>query len=471
MESTNANVSAGNAPQQGPKKANRLQATRMGGKLVNDYWSNLFNARDDGRKVVWYNGTYIPPFFLAHNVAWVHGEAWSAYLSAKHGEQPAQLASEARGYVRELCSYARTHIGQALLDVQGFADGTKKVDPSDPLALTKSKLPPPDMFVNAYPYCSTGQQWDEMVYRLYGKKIPIYNLSIPMLWGGKPDASYLHGREWEDRTQYVAKQLRGLAAFLEEHTGRRFDWDRLREVMSHVKRAAQLRMEAMELCTAKPAPASFFDWIVSIAQVNFLPGTPDIVHYFEAVKAEIEQRVARGEGAVANEKYRLFFDGMMNWNKVGWLADKFAANDAAVVAGRYTHMSFWQEPELIDLKDPVVGMAQNYLICPNNHGAPIMIGEIDRICDKFDLDGVVFHASRTCRGMTNAQFQISSSAQRHGRQTMFFEGDVSDESFYKDELLNTRLEAMIEAMDARKTTGGRRKSSMPPVIMASSLQS
>jgi benzoyl-CoA reductase subunit B len=27
-------------------------------------------------------------------------------------------------------------------------------------------------------------------------------------------------------------------------------------------------------------------------------------------------------------------------------------------------MSFWQEPELIDLDDPVLGMAQNYLICP-----------------------------------------------------------------------------------------------------------
>ena len=34
----------------------------------------------------------------------------------------------------------------------------------------------------------------------------------------------------------------------------------------------------------------------------------------------------------------------MNWNKVGWLADKFAGYDAAVVAGRYTHMAFWQEP-------------------------------------------------------------------------------------------------------------------------------
>ena len=140
----------------------------------------------------------------------------------------------------------------------------------------------------------------------------------------------------------------------------------------------------------------------------------------------------------------------MNWNKVGWVAYKFAQVNACGVSGRYTHMSFWQEPQLLDLDNPVLGMAQNYLVCPNNHGAPIMIGEIEKLCDKFEVDGVVCHASRTCRGMTNAQFLIANSAKKYGRQAMFFEGDVADESFYKDELLNVRLEAMVEAMDARR---------------------
>src|SRR5437868_12690131 len=63
-------------------------------KLVNDYWENLFRAKEQGKKVIWYNGTYIPPFFHSHDVAWVHGEAWSAMLAAKHGEMPAQQAGD-----------------------------------------------------------------------------------------------------------------------------------------------------------------------------------------------------------------------------------------------------------------------------------------------------------------------------------------------------------------------------------------
>ena len=37
-----------------------------------------------------------------------------------------------------------------------------------------------------------------------------------------------------------------------------------------------------------------------------------------------------------------------------------------------------------------------------------------------------------------------------GGQAVALAGDVADESFYKDELLNTRLEAMIESLDGRR---------------------
>jgi benzoyl-CoA reductase subunit B len=142
----------------------------------------------------------------------------------------------------------------------------------------------------------------------------------------------------------------------------------------------------------------------------------------------------------------------MNWNKVGWLAEKFANYDAAVIAGRYTHMAFWQEPDLIDPNDPVLGMAQNYLVCPNNHSAPILINKILELCDQYEVDGMVLHASRTCRAFTNPQFLIADAAsKRRGLQTSTFEGDVTDDSFYKDELVNSRVEAMLEAIDARRS--------------------
>jgi benzoyl-CoA reductase subunit B len=39
---------------------------------------------------------------------------------------------------------------------------------------------------------------------------------------------------------------------------------------------------------------------------------------------------------------------------------------------------------------------------------------------------------------------------RLGIQTCMFEGDMVDESYYKDEVVNSRVEAMLEAIEARR---------------------
>ena len=49
------------------------------------------------------------------------------------------------------------------------------------------------------------------------------------------------------------------------------------------------------------------------------------------------------------------------------IAKTLAAHGAAVMNGRYTHNVFWQEPQLIDEDDPMLGIAQHYLTCPANH--------------------------------------------------------------------------------------------------------
>jgi len=432
------------------RRANKLRSTRIAGRLVNEYWDMVWRAKAEGKLICWYEGSAINPFLEAADICWVRGEAYSAMLAARHQEGPAQRAAEERGYMQELCSYARTHLGCAVSNQRTRNDsdiGVTRAPDDNDLA---SKLPPPDMIISAYAYCSTGQQWDEMTSRIFGKKIPIFNVSLPWIWGAKPDAGYLRGQEWQETSAYVARQLNDMVKFIEERTGKPYPWDRLRAMMKDIKRASELRLEAMDLCTKTPAPASFFDWVVSIAPINNLP-VAGVVDYFETVLDEVKTRVTTGEGAVPTEKYRLFFDGIMNWNKVGWLAEKFAAYDAAVVVGRYTHMAFWQEPDLINADDPVLGMAQNYLICPNNHAAPIQIDLIMDLCNKYQVDGMVIHASRTCRAFTNPQFLIADAAhKRLGIQTSMFEGDVTDESFYKDELLNSRVEAMLEAIDARR---------------------
>jgi benzoyl-CoA reductase subunit B len=439
-------------------KSNRLSITRAGGQLITDYWDDLFTARETGKQIVWYNGGALNPMFQAAGLAWCHGEAFAARLAAQRLEGPAQLAGAEYGYNAELCSYSRTHLGCSILTLQGTLAGpggeqTGVVGLRDQETLA-AKLPVPDFFVNNYAGCSTGQQWDGISYRVFGKKLPIFNISHPFLWGNKPDAGYLTGEEWEEASAFVAAQLRELITFLEHQTGRPFDYDLLCEAMTYIKRAAELRREGLDLCKAKPAPATFWDWIACVAPINFLPGNQALVDYFAGVRDEIAGRIEHGVCGVRNERYRLYFDGIMNWNKLGFLARKFAEHDAAVLAGRYIHNAFWQEPQLIDTSDPILGMAQHYLLCPTNHGTRTLDYLTLRDCEAYDVDGIVFHSTRTCRAFTGPQRLLARSAQEKlGIPSIFFEGDVADASFYKEEILESRLVAMLEAIDVRRQRG------------------
>src|ERR1700739_1362896 len=100
----------------------RMAANRSGGKMIADYWDNIFTAPERGKKVVWYNGAALNPIFEAAGLEWCHGEAFSARLAARDLGGAAQLAAEEHGFIGELCSYSRTHLGCAVLTNQSEAD-------------------------------------------------------------------------------------------------------------------------------------------------------------------------------------------------------------------------------------------------------------------------------------------------------------------------------------------------------------
>ncbi len=121
------------------------------------------------------------------------------------------------------------------------------------------QLPAPDFFVNGYAGCSTGQQWDAMTYRVFNRELPVFNVSLPMLWGNKPDAGYMRGEEWEDVSTYAEGQLRELIGFLEQQTGRPFDWDTLSESMSYIKRASSCGWRQCSWGIMALTPATYWD--------------------------------------------------------------------------------------------------------------------------------------------------------------------------------------------------------------------
>ena len=418
------------------KKTNRVMSTSLVGKAMDASFEDIRRRAAEGKKVIWANG--LPAFTLARatNVSALHVEGFMAGLAARKLEKPLQDAAEDFGMLPDGCSYARSTIGLARI-VKGDFHLDSSVN-QDALL-----MPKPDLYVNSSVGCGTARLWGESMAVLCD--IPVYHFEPRFIWDDS---------ELEYSMADFIRQERDFIAVLEKLTGQRYDWNRLKELLVEVKKAATLRNEIMELSRYIPAPASFFDLATSIGAVVQLGGYPEGRELLAKVKEEVEQRVSQGIGAVPTEKYRLYWGGIMSWNKLGVLAKKFAEMDACVVAGAYTHLGWWPRPDLIDPEKPLESVAYNCCDTYHVRNMPHRVKDICDLCQKYSIEGLVMSDVQTCRLNNGPNFMIMDGVARTlGLPAITIGGDTVDGRFYNDAQVDTRVQALLETIDARRKSG------------------
>jgi benzoyl-CoA reductase subunit B len=415
------------------KKANKLNSASLIGQMMTASFADIKRQAAEGKKVVWANGLPVYVLARAADMPVLHCEGLVAGLSAKRLEKPFQDAAEAFGLLPDTCSYARSFIGAARI-----TRGDYRLDPSMNQDLLL--MPKPALYVNSAGGCGTGRPWGEAMATLFN--VPVYHFEPRFLW---------HESDLKDSVADFVRQEQEFISLLEKITGKPYDWNRLKELLVEVKRAVTLRNEAMKLCQHIPSPASFFDWATNIAAVAHLIGLPGTGDLLQKTKEEVEQRIAQGVGAVPDEKYRLYWDGILTWGKIGILANKFAALDACVVAGAYTHLVWWPRPELIDPEKPLESIAYNCCDVVLLRSYEHRIKVLSDFCREYSIDGLVVSETQTCRAFNSHAFMIMDGlARRLGIPAVTVGGDSCDARFYSDAQVDTRLQALIETIEARR---------------------
>jgi len=412
------------------KRANRVNTTRLVRDMVNDFYDSLRRAKEEGRLVCWGVGpiTYTP--LLTMDIAFLHLENYATLCSGRKGEKEMLDAAEAAGYSRDVCSYLRIGNGSSLLSRSG------RTDISRPELL----MPEPD-FIYCIPICPTMTNWYESLLKIYN--CPSFYVDIPMAYNDD---------EVEENIRYVARQLRDFIQFLEDISHRKFDWERFKYLVGLVREGSRIKKECFKLCQHIPSPMSQFDWFISLAPANILRGRERSVEYWKLLKAELEDRVARGIGAVPEEKYRLYWDHIAVWFRLRDLSEWFAAHDACVVAGNYVNCMFYPEPEEIEPEHPLETLARERCATLQMvRNLDYRINIVGKLIEEFRIDGMVVHASRTCRPLALGQYDlVDAIGEKYGIPGIVLEGDHCDPSLYSDAEWHDKLESFLEMVDARK---------------------
>ncbi|MBP9021104.1 MAG: 2-hydroxyacyl-CoA dehydratase [Syntrophobacterales bacterium] len=391
-------------------------------EIMTVYYMEAKSARVGSRKVAWItSGGPVEPL-IAMDVIPVYPENHGAMIGASKMGVGLCETAESMGYSTDLCSYARSDI--ACATVNGGPIGG---------------LPRPDMLVCCNNICGTVLKWYEVQARYFD--VPLFILDTP----------FCHVGFAQEAKRYVRRQLDEYIRFLERVCGKKMDHDRMKEVGKLSLEGQRLWQAVLDTTANRPAPMSAFDAFYHLALIVTLRGTPVVVEYYTQLLAKMKDRVAKGIGAVPNEKYRLLWDNIPIWPRTRWLSQKFAAHDACLVADTYT--SAWcGTMKYIDENNFFDSMAEAYTRIYLNISVDEMARIVVGMVDKYQADGIVMHSNRSCKPYSLGQYDIQRIVEKErGIPSLMIEADMVDERSFSESQVATRIDAFMEVIKQRKS--------------------
>lgn len=407
------------------KKAARkkIEATDNLKKILADYFIELDEAsRNPARKVAWC--TSVGPAEILRSLGFLvyFPENHGALLGATRTATDCIPTANAIGYSPDICSYLTSDIGAFL---QGFTPLSKAYPGIE-------SIPKPDVLVYNTNQCR--DVWDWLAF--YANEFDVPLLGIETYRGV--------GKVTEAHVEAIAAQMKELIPPLEKIAERSLDHAELERVVALSLRTSRLWREVLETATHRPAPLTFFDGTIHMAPAVVLRGTETANEYYEILLEELKARASQSIGAVEDERYRLYWDGMPIWGRLRGLSELFTNLKACPVASTYCNSWIFDQ---FDPSDPYRSMARAYTELFIVRSEDVKEAYIEEMIRRFSIDGVIFHDSKTCPNNSNNRYGMPQRIKdRFNCPAIVINGDLNDLRCFSDEQAQTNIEAFIEQL-------------------------
>jgi benzoyl-CoA reductase/2-hydroxyglutaryl-CoA dehydratase subunit BcrC/BadD/HgdB len=401
----------------------KIAAAADVGKFMADYYLELDAASKKGDpKIAWCTSVGPAEILRAMGFLIYFPETHSAMLGATRMATDLIPEANALGYSPEICSYLTADIGAYVKGVTPLA----KVYNID-------SIPKPDVLVYNTNQCRDVQDWFEW----YGKKF-----SAPVV------GIHTHrnvGDVTEAHIESIAKQMEALIEPLEKVAGKKFEMEKLKEAVGLSRDCSDIWKKILDTASATPAPLTFFDGTTLMGPAVVGRGTQKALDVFEKLLAELEERIKNGEGAVEEERHRIYWDGMPVWGRLSGHSKMFAALNTNVLASTYCNSWIFSA---LDPEDAFHSMAKAYTELFIVRDDVAKERYIKEMLEFFKVDGVIYHDAKTCPNNTNCRYGMPQRlAELTGIPSLTIHGDLNDLRMLSDEQTKTNVEAFIEQLD------------------------
>jgi len=396
-------------------------------QFMADHFYELDRASKAGNpKIAWCTSVGPAELLRAMGFLVFFPENHSAMLGATRMATDLIPDANALGYSPDICSYLTADIGAFLRGVTPLAKAYDGI----------TTIPKPDVLVFNTNQCRDVQDW----FSWYGEKFDAPVLGV-----------FTHrniGNVTEALITSIAEQMKALIEPLGKISGRSFELDELKQAVSLSRECSELWKKILQTAAATPSPLTFFDGATLMGPAVVGRGTRQAVEVYKKLLAELQERIGKGEGAVADEHYRIYWEGMPVWGRLRAHSELFAGLKASVLASTYCNSWIFSA---LDPEDPFNSMARAY--------TELFIVRSDRAKEKYltdmlrfyKIDGIVYHDSKTCPNNTNCRYGMPQRLeQKTGVPSLIIHGDLNDLRLLSDEQTKTNVEAFVEQLEERK---------------------
>ena len=395
-------------------------ATKAMKGVMGRYFMELMGPEASDNRIAWCTSVGPAELLRALGFEVYFPENHGAMLGASRMAADLIPLANARGFSPDICSYLTSDIGSYLKGESPF---------------NKMKLPGPpkaDVLVFNTNQCRDVKDW----FGFYAREwdVPCIGIHTPRAIGEVDDII----------VDSVARQIEALVEPLEKISGNKLDMDKLKEVVTLSAKCTELWKEVLETASNAPSPITFFDSTIQMGPAVVLRGTQEAIDYYDILLAELKQRIADGVGAVEAEKHRIYWEGMPIWGKLKNLALQFIELQTAVVASTYCNSWVF---EALDPDKPFEGMARAYSELYICRGDEPKEAYMERMIEKFNVDGVLYHNAKTCPNNSNSRYCLPLRLQaKTGKPFVIIDGDLNDLRLYSQEQTRTNIEAFVEQL-------------------------
>ncbi|MEW5937100.1 MAG: 2-hydroxyacyl-CoA dehydratase family protein [Candidatus Thermoplasmatota archaeon] len=409
---------------QSPPHRKEFEATKEMKRLMADYYLELDSAaKSRDRKVAWCSSVGPAEILRSMEFCVYFPENHAAMLGTTRMATDLIPYANALGYSPDICSYLTSDIGAHVKGVTPLSRAYPGIE----------SVPAPDVLVYNTNQCRDVQDWFGWYARHFD--VPLIGIQTPR---GVGEVTEAHIRS-------IAAQMEGLIEPLEKISDTKFDLASLRGTISLSRRCSDLWKDVLDTASSIPSPITFFDDTIQMAPAVVLRGTVDAVDYYALLHAELEKRMEDGEGAVEDERFRLYWEGMPIWGRLRRHSELFLRQRAAVVASTYCNSWIFSS---LDPAEPFTSMARAYTELFIVRSEEYKERYLKEMLSFFKVDGIIYHDSKTCPNNSNSRYGMPRRLEEEtGVPSLVIDGDLNDLRCLSDEQTETKIEAFLEQLE------------------------